>query len=58
MANTSHTQPAPQRISRKTPTRPRDASRAQSAVAKQHDGVVPKGSYVGKLQRAAALNAK
>lgn len=37
-------------------TTPADASRVQSAVAKSHAGVVPKGSYVGRLQRAAALH--
>jgi hypothetical protein len=36
-----------------TPTTPQVASRAQSAVAKQFDGKVPVGSYVGRLQRAA-----
>lgn len=35
-------------------TTPADASRVQSAVAKAHGGAVPKGSYVGRLQGAAA----
>lgn len=35
-------------------TTPADASRVQRAVAAQHGGQVPKGSYVGRLQGAAA----
>jgi len=38
-------------------TTPADASRVQSTVASQNNGVVPKGSYVGRLQRAAVRNA-
>ncbi len=37
-------------------TTPADASRAQSAVARENGGQVPKGSYVGRLQGAAAKN--
>jgi hypothetical protein len=37
-----------------TPVTQHAASRTQSAVAKQHDGKVPAGSYVGRLQQAAA----
>ncbi len=38
------------------PTKPADASRAQSGVALRIGGVVPKGSHVGRLQVAAARN--
>lgn len=38
------------------PTSPADASRVQGAVASKHGGQVPKGSYVGRLQGAAAKN--
>lgn len=37
-----------------TPTRPADVARVQGAVARQHGGQVPKGSYVGCMQRATA----
>lgn len=37
-------------------TKPADASRAQSAVAKSNGGNVPVGSYVGRLQGAAVRN--
>lgn len=37
-------------------TTPAAASRVQGAIAKTHGGSVPTGSYVGKLQRAAARN--
>lgn len=37
-------------------TKPTDASRVQSAVAKDNGGKVPAGSYVGNLQRAAVRN--
>ncbi len=38
------------------PTTPSDASRVQSTVARVSKGAVPKGSHVGRLQRAAARN--
>lgn len=41
---------------RTTPTSPTAASRAQKAVALTHAGTVPKGSYAGRLQAAAARN--
>jgi len=37
-----------------TPVRPADVARVQSAVAQQHGGQVPKGSYVGRMQRTVA----
>jgi hypothetical protein len=37
-----------------TPTTPAAVARAQSAVARANNGVVPKGSYVGRMQRAVA----
>lgn len=36
----------------------KDAQRIQSAVAKQHDGKIPRGSYVRRIQRAVARQAK
>lgn len=32
-------------------------SRIQGAVAKQHGGLTPKGSYVGNMQRVVAKRA-
>lgn len=49
MAKTSHQ-------GKSTPTKPADASRAQSGVAKRNDGIVTKGGHVARLQRAAAHN--
>jgi len=40
---------------RSVPTTPTAASRVQSAVARSN-GSVPAGSYVGRLQSAAARN--
>lgn len=40
----------------KTPTTPADAARVQSAVAKANKGQVPKGSHVGRMQKAATRN--
>ncbi|MDN2713634.1 hypothetical protein [Janthinobacterium sp. SUN120] len=40
-----------------TLTTTRAASRAQAAVARSTGGSVPKGSYVGRLQAAAANNS-
>lgn len=37
-------------------TTPSAASRAQKAVALANGGATPKGSYVGRLQKAAARN--
>jgi len=34
---------------------PADVSRVQAAVARQHQGQVPKGSYVGRMQRTVAV---
>lgn len=36
------------------PTTMEAVRRAQSAVAKKHNGQVPQGSYVGRLQRTVA----
>lgn len=33
---------------------PNDVARIQGAVARQHDGKVPKDSYVGRIQRTVA----
>lgn len=49
MSKKTSSQPRPA-----TPVTQHAASRAQSAVAKQHGGKVPAGSYVGRLQQAAA----
>lgn len=38
----------------KVPTSKEEVARVMRAVATQHDGKIPKGSYVGKLQRALA----
>ena len=38
------------RSSVKSPTTQKAVARVQGAVAKQHGGGVPKGSYVGRLQ--------
>lgn len=35
-----------------------DVSRIQRAVASTHSGSTPKGSYVGRMQRQVALQAK
>lgn len=37
-----------------TPIQPADVARIHGAVAKQHGGQVPKGNYVGRLQRTVA----
>ena len=34
-----------------------DMARIQKAVAGKHDGQVPKGSYVGRIQRVVAKRA-
>lgn len=39
-----------------TPTTKGDVSRIQSAVARKHGGQVPKGSYVGRMQKFVAKN--
>lgn len=41
---------------RPTPTTPTAATRAQKAVSLTNGGFVSKGSYVGRLQRAADSN--
>lgn len=38
-----------------TPIRSADVARVQGAVARQHEGQVPKGSYVGRMQRTVAV---
>jgi hypothetical protein len=38
-----------------TSIRPADVARVQGTVAKQHHGQVPKGSYVGRMQRTVAV---
>lgn len=45
--------PAPRRSPKSTIT-PKAVARVQGAVAPQNGGGIPKGSYVGRLQRAAA----
>lgn len=35
-----------------------DVSRIQGAVARTHGGATPKGSYVGRMQRQVASQAK
>lgn len=45
--------PAP-KSTPKVPLTSAAASRIQGAVAKQHGGQTPKGSYVGELQRVVA----
>jgi hypothetical protein len=37
-------------------TTPKDVSRIQSAFARTHGGVVPKGNHVGRMAAAAAKN--
>lgn len=37
-------------------TKPKDASRVQSVVAQANGGVIPKGSFVGRIQNAANRN--
>lgn len=37
-------------------TTPEDASRSQSAVARENKGVIPANSHVRRLQSAAARN--
>ena len=36
----------------------KDVRRVQSAVARQHDGKVPRDSYVGRMQRIVAKNSR
>lgn len=43
-----------QRPSVKSPTTQKAVARVQGAVAKEHGGGVPKGSYVGRLQGTVA----
>ena len=40
------------------PITPADVSRIQGAVARTHGGGMPKGGYVGRLQRQVAVPAK
>ena len=42
----------------KTPMTPSDASRIQSAEAKQHGGQVEKGSFASRAQAAGEKNTK
>lgn len=46
------------RIPVKSRTTPAVSARVQGAVAKQNGGGVPKGSYIGRLQHAAADSPK
>ena len=41
----------------KAPLTPAAVSRIQGAIAKQHGGQTPKGSYVGNMQRMVAKRA-
>lgn len=41
----------------KTLTTPAVVKRVQSTTAKQHEGMVPKGHYVGRMQRTIAQAA-
>ena len=45
-------------MTKKAPTTPKAAARVQGAVAKQGNGNIPKGSYVARMQRAAAKPKK
>ena len=38
-----------------TPIKSSDVARVQRAVARQHEGQVPKGSYVGRMPRTVAV---
>lgn len=49
--------PAP-RNSNKSPTTPAVVARVQGAVATRAGGGLPKGSYVGRMQRAASKGVK
>lgn len=44
--------------SHKTAVTQADVSRIQSTVAKQYEGKIPKGSYVGRMQSALAKQQK
>jgi hypothetical protein len=39
-----------------TPTTPAVVARTQSAVARANNGVVPKGNYVGRMQKTVAIS--
>jgi hypothetical protein len=41
----------------RVPTTKEDVARIMSAVAKEHDGHIPKGHYIAKLQRAETKHA-
>jgi hypothetical protein len=43
---------------KKNPMTLKDAARIQSAEAKKNGGMVPKGSFASRAQRAAAKNSK
>jgi len=45
-----------QQSPKRNPTTPKAASRMQSGVAKDNGGTVPKGNYVGRIQKAAKNN--
>jgi hypothetical protein len=47
----------PQQSGKSTPMTPADAARIQSATAKSHGGQVPKDSFAGRAQSAAAHNS-
>lgn len=58
MSKSARSGPAAPRSSVKSPITSAAVARVQGAVAKQNNEGVPKGSYVGRLQRAAAKAPK
>jgi len=58
MPKSAQTSPVAAGRHTKSPTTASVAARVQSAVAKQHGGGAPKGSYAGRLQKAAVKPAK
>ncbi len=52
----SHDQKPESKAAKPNPMTPEDASRIQSATAKQHEGKVSKDNFAARAQRAAEQN--
>lgn len=58
MSKLARSGPPGPRSSVKSPITSATVARIQGAVARQNNGGVPKGSYVGRMQQAAAKAPK
>jgi len=57
IAMSNSTKPTPARLAKSNPITQEDVAKVQSRYAKTHDGKVPKGGWVARLQRVAQRNA-